>query len=56
MSLQYMKKHSTDSLTSPKAIADSNRSAASLTRKAIIAFVVIEAIVLLIGVVGSLRR
>jgi F0F1-type ATP synthase membrane subunit c/vacuolar-type H+-ATPase subunit K len=55
MSLQCMK-NSPDSLTTPKAIAESNRSAASLTRKAIIAFVVIEAIVLLIGVVGSLHR
>jgi F0F1-type ATP synthase membrane subunit c/vacuolar-type H+-ATPase subunit K len=55
MSLQYMK-NSPDSLTSPKAIAESNRSAASLTRKAIIAFVVVEAIVLLIGVVGAIRR
>ena len=55
MSLQDMK-NSPDSLTSPKAIAESNRSAASLTRKAIIAFVVVEAIVLLIGVIGSLLR
>ena len=55
MSLQYMT-NSPDSLTTPNAIAESNRSAASLTRKAIIAFVVIEAIVLLIGVVGAIRR
>ena len=55
MSLHYMK-NSPDSLTTPKAVAEANRSAASLTRKAIIAFVVVEAIVLLIGVVGALRR
>jgi len=56
MSLQYMKNHSPDSLTSPKAVADANRAAASPTRKAIIAFVVIEAIVILVGIVGYLRR
>ena len=51
-----MKRHSPDSLTTPQAIADSNRSAAALTRRAIIAFVVIEAIVILVGGVGYLRR